>query len=60
MYEKSLIPLRVGRPAGDGLEERDSFEAEIEQVHTTHTEGSEEVKRLTDKVTTLRRKNKTV
>lgn len=48
-------PLRVCRPAGDRFEDTDPIEAEVEQVDQTHTEGSEEVKGLTDKVTTWRR-----
>lgn len=54
-HTHKALPLRVGRPAGDRFEERDPLEAEVEQVDQTHTEGSEEVKRLTDKVTTWRR-----
>ena len=51
-HTHKVPPLRVGRPAGDRFEERDPLEAEVEQVDQTHTEGSEEVKGLTDKVTT--------
>ena len=52
---RSHTPLRVGGSAGDGFEETDPVEAEVEQVDQTHTEGSEEVERLTDKMTAWRR-----
>lgn len=55
--KSTALPLRVGRPAGNRFEERDALEAEVQQVDQTHTEGSEEVKGLTDKVTTCRGEN---
>lgn len=51
-------PLRVGWPAGDGFEERDPVEAEVEQVHQTHAERSEEVKGFTYKMSTWKEKEK--
>lgn len=48
-------PLRVGGSAGHRFEETDSIKAEVEQIHQTYAEGSEEIKALTDKVATCRR-----
>ncbi len=42
-------PLWIGRPAGDGFEERDPLEAEVQQINQAHAERCEQVKRLTHK-----------
>lgn len=55
---KTHTPLRVGRPAGNRFEEGDPVKAEVKEVDQTDTEGSEEVKSLTDKVATCRRQIK--
>ncbi len=47
-------PLWIGRPAGDGFEERDSLEAEVQQINQAHAERCEQVKRLTQKMATCK------
>lgn len=54
----TVLPLRVGRPAGNRLKEGDPLKAEVQQVDQTHAEGSEQVKGLTNKMTPCRLKKK--
>lgn len=50
--KRTHAPLWIGRSAGDGFEERDPVEAEVQQIDQAHAEGGEQVKRFTQKMST--------